>query len=193
MKKMYVFSRFPASPRALRHMADPGHCPGHALNRVWLLRARHAHPARRKVGISVASARARRNSYTLTQASTFSLNSSSTAHALCKRDTSPHSVHIRECGKLWLIMSHVARPMARGVQEVMRTPRRQRAHDVVVKSVGRAGDSRARGRRGLDGRGRRRADRAMAQPVGRRPTADRCRRGADRGIVFRFCHAFVTT
>ena len=75
----------------------------------------------------------------------------------------------------------------------MRTPRRQRAHDVVVKSVGRAGDSRARGRRGLDGRGRRRADRAMAQPVGRdgrRPT------GADeapiRGIAFSFLSDFVT-
>ena len=88
---------------------------------------------------------------------------------------------------------HVARPMARGVQEVMRTPRRQRAHDVVVKSVGRAGDSRARGRRGLDGRGRRRADRAMAQPVGRRPMADRCRRGADRGIAFSVLSDFVTT
>ena len=73
----------------------------------------------------------------------------------------------------------------------MRTPRRQRAHDVVVKSVGRAGDSRARGRRGLDGRGRRRADRAMGQPVGRRPTADRCRRGADRGIAFSFLSDFV--
>ena len=81
----------------------------------------------------------------------------------------------------------------------MRTPRRQRAHDVVVKSVGRAGDSRARGRRGLDGRGRRRADRAMAQPPvgrdgarGRRPTgADPI--AVDRVFLFGFVRDDVVT
>ena len=86
---------------------------------------------------------------------------------------------------------HVARPMARGVQEVMRTPRRQRAHDVVVKSVGRAGDSRARGRRGLDGR------EVGAVPIGRwhSPWVDGRRpTGADEapiaGSRFRFCPIF---
>ena len=41
-----VFVRFPASPWALRHMAEPGHHAGHVLHRARPLRARRARPAR---------------------------------------------------------------------------------------------------------------------------------------------------
>ena len=75
----------------------------------------------------------------------------------------------------------------------MRTRCRQRAHDVVVKIIGRAGDACARGRRGIDARGRLRAGQATALPLSRRPTAGRCRRDADRRIAFRFQYAFVPT
>ena len=85
-----------------------------------------------------------------------------------------------------LLRHHCHIAPATGGADTIRTRCRQRAHDVVVKSVGRAGDARARGRRRSDARGRLRAARAMAQPVGRRPTADRCRRGADRRTRFRF-------
>ena len=39
-----------------------------------------------------------------THASTFSLNSSSLAQVLCTSHSLAHSVHLRECAKLWLIM-----------------------------------------------------------------------------------------
>ena len=90
-KKSDVFSRFAASPRALRHMAEPGHCAGHALNRVWLLRARHAHPARRMVAVLIVVA------YEARRVMTCGRNSSCVGDSHATETQSAHSVHTHEC------------------------------------------------------------------------------------------------